>query len=232
MVTIRKSGERGHAQLGWLESYHTFSFADYYDPKHMRFGTMRVLNEDKIRAGTGFPMHSHQDMEIITYVLSGSLEHKDSMGNSEVIKAGDVQRMSAGTGITHSEYSIEAEHATHLFQIWILPAKKGIAPDYEQKSFSKESKLNRLKLLVSTEGEQESIRINQNLALYASILESGKSLEYKPGHNAHVWIQLASGQIYVNQTKLNTGDAAALTGTGLLTIEASEEAEFLLLDLN
>lgn len=231
MVTIRKSAERGHANHGWLDSYHTFSFANYYDPAYMGFRHLRVINEDRVEAGQGFGTHPHRDMEIITYIIEGALEHKDSMGNREVIRAGEVQVMSAGTGITHSEYNPSSTEPVHLLQIWILPDQAGIKPRYDQKMYSEDEKRDRLRLIASPEGREDSVVIHQNVNLYASLLQQGQKIEYSLSPDRHGWLQVVKGAITLNGQALTTGDGAAISHETQLAIAAEENSEFLLFDL-
>ena len=231
MIKIRKSEERGHADHGWLKAYHSFSFADYYDPEHMGFRTLRVINEDRVAPSQGFGTHPHRDMEIVTYMLGGELEHKDSMGNGSIIKAGEVQYMSAGTGVLHSEFNPSNKQTGHLLQIWILPNQKGLPPLYDQKHYNREQKINQLKLIVSPTGEDDSIKIRQDAKIYASVLEKGKTLKYSLSKNRFAWIQIAKGSIDLNGNKLSAGDAANLSGEAQLTFNSIEEVEFLLFDL-
>jgi redox-sensitive bicupin YhaK (pirin superfamily) len=231
MIQIRKSEERGHADHGWLKSYHTFSFADYYEPEFMGFRALRVINEDWVSGGEGFPPHPHRDMEIITYILSGELEHKDSMGNGSVIRPGDVQRMSAGTGVKHSEFNHSKDKTVHLLQIWITPAETGIKPGYEEKKFSLEERKNRLKLVASPNSQDGSVLIHQDAKLYASVLEAGKEVSYDLDPKRFAWIQVAEGEIEVNGKKLSAGDAAAVGEERKLTLSGKKNAEFLLFDL-
>ena len=232
MIKIRRSKERGHANHGWLDTRFSFSFADYYDPQFMGFRDLRVINEDYIEAVQGFPKHGHRDMEIITYVISGELSHRDSMGNGETIRPGEVQRMTAGTGVLHSEYSSPTEQ-THLLQIWILPEKNRLTPSYEQKLFPPEEKQGKLRLVASRGGDDGSIHINQDVDLYASILNDGEEVLHKLADGRHAWIQVISGSIYVNGETLNKGDGAAISEEAILNIKASEDkSEFLLFDLN
>jgi redox-sensitive bicupin YhaK (pirin superfamily) len=233
MIKIRKSEERGHANHGWLDSYHTFSFADYYDPQHMGFRDLRVINQDRIEGGMGFGTHSHNNMEIISYVLEGALAHKDSMGTSSVIVPGDVQRMSAGTGVSHSEFNNLPDKATRFLQIWILPEKKNIQPGYEQKNFSREDKLGRLRLVASRDGREGSVSVNQDLNLYASVLEKGQELSYPIPAGRHVWIHVAAGSVKVNnEYELKLGDAVAASDEKELRLSGLDNAEILLFDLN
>ncbi len=232
MITIRKAAERGHFDFGWLNTYHTFSFGDYYDPKNMGFRSLRVINEDVVHAGRGFPRHGHRDMEIFTYILSGALQHRDSMGNGSIIRPGDVQRMSAGTGVTHSESNPSSDEAVHLLQIWILPAREGIEPDYEEKKFPDEEKHNQLRLIISPEGDDGSVRINQDARVYASLLEPGVEVAHGLADGRHAWLQVAAGSIAVNGNELTQGDGVAVSDERTITIAASEPAELLLFDLN
>lgn len=230
MISVRKSSERGHANYGWLDTYYTFSFNTYYDPRFMGFRDLRVINEDFIEPAKGFPTHGHNDMEIITYVISGDLSHKDSMGNGTTIKPHEVQRMSAGTGVLHSEFSSPTDK-THLLQIWILPEKTGIEPSYEQVYFPPEEKNGRLKLVASGNGDDGSVSINQDVRLYSSILEKGSSVEHLLAPGRHSWIQVIKGDIEVNGTKLQVSDGAAISDEKRLSISALTDAEFLLFDL-
>ena len=232
MITIRKSDERGHANHGWLDTNFTFSFADYYDPDFMGFRNLRVINEDRIEPAQGFPTHGHRDMEIITYVISGELSHRDSMGNGETIHPNEVQRMTAGTGVLHSEYSSPTDR-THLLQIWILPEKRNLQPGYEQKEFGRNEKEGKLKLIASKGGDDGSVHINQDVKLYASILRSGERVEHKFGEGRHGWIQLISGSLEVTGEKIVAGDGAAVSDETLLTIKALDDnTEILFFDLN
>lgn len=231
MMTLRKSEERGFADHGWLKSRHTFSFADYQDPNHVHFRKLRVINEDWINPAEGFGTHPHEDMEIITYVLSGALEHKDSMGNSSVILPGEVQRMSAGTGVTHSEFNHSKEDVTHLLQIWIFPREKGLKPSYEQKKFSDELKTNKLCLVASKNGREGSVTIHQDVDLYASILEKEEDISFNIQKDRYLWIQVIKGSLNVNGHSLNSGDAASLSDELSLKLQAPEKAEFLVFDL-
>jgi redox-sensitive bicupin YhaK (pirin superfamily) len=232
MIQIRKSSDRGHFDHGWLNTYHTFSFSDYYDPKWMGFRTLRVINEDWVQPGEGFPTHPHRDMEIITYVLKGALEHKDSMGTGSVIVPGEVQRMSAGKGVTHSEYNHSKAEPVHLLQIWIHTEKKGIDPSYEQKSFSDDEKQGRLRLIASHNGREGSVTIHQDTDLYATILKEGQKVEHplKPGR--HAWIQVARGEVLLNGEKLSAGDGAAISEEMAVKIQGEKEAEVLVFDLS
>jgi redox-sensitive bicupin YhaK (pirin superfamily) len=231
MITIRKSEERGHLNHGWLDTYHTFSFDQYYEAAHMHFHSLRVINEDRVAAGKGFPTHSHRDMEIITYILSGALEHRDSMGNGSVIRPGDVQRMSAGTGVSHSEFNPSDSEAVHLLQIWIMPRARNLPSSYEQKAFSEDERRNRLRLVASNDGTDGSVTIQQDAKVYAAILDPDASIEHVVSDARYAWIQMARGNITVNGNALNQGDGAAVSRESLLKIVAADEAELLLFDL-
>ncbi len=231
MLTMRKSEERGHANHGWLDSYHTFSFSSYYDPQHMSFRSLRVINQDRIAGGKGFGTHPHRDMEIITYMLDGALEHKDSMGNGSIIRVGDVQRMSAGTGITHSEFNHSPTEMAHLLQIWILPNQENVTPSYEQISFSREEKLNQLRLIASADGRDRSVTIHQDADIYASILEDGAEITHTVRQNRYAWIQVARGSLFVGDRLLKEGDAISSDVSGDLKLTAQGNAELLIFDL-
>ena len=233
MITLRPSAERGHGNYGWLDTRYSFSFANYFDRKHMGFRDLRVINEDWIAAGQGFGSHPHQDMEIITYVVEGELSHRDSTGREATIQPNDVQRMSAGTGVVHSEYNNSAA-PVHLLQIWIMPEANGLPASYEDRTFPREEKRNRLRLIASHDARQDSTKINQDASVYASVLEGGKSLEHQLAPGRHAWLQLISGELEVNGTKVSKGDGAAVSGESELKIAnpAGSEAEFLLFDLN
>jgi redox-sensitive bicupin YhaK (pirin superfamily) len=232
MIYIRKSAERGHFNHGWLNTYHTFSFDQYHDPRFMGFRSLRVINEDFVAAGRGFPTHAHRDMEIITYILEGALEHRDSMGNGSVIRPGDVQRMSAGTGVRHGEANPSATESVHLLQIWIIPAEQGIAPGYEQTSFTEEERRGRLKLVGSSDGREGSVTIHQDASLYASLLEESQTVEHELDAGRSAWLQVARGSVEINGQRLEQGDGAAASEEGKLKIVAREVAEVLLFDLN
>ncbi|MBI4381603.1 MAG: pirin family protein [candidate division NC10 bacterium] len=231
MVTRRPSQKRGHANHGWLDSYHTFSFADYYDPKHMGFRHLRVINEDRVQPSRGFGTHAHHDMEIITYVLEGSLEHRDSMGNQSIIVPGDVQRMSAGTGVTHSEYNPSHTEPVHLLQIWILPEKKGLSPSYQQWLFQPEEKRGALRLIGSRGGRDGSVTVHQDVDLFAALLESGELVRHTLPRGRHAWLQVVDGAVALNGTLLFAGDGAAVSDEDRLEITASKSSEVLLFDL-
>lgn len=229
MIKIRKSQDRGYKKIDWLESWHTFSFSDYYDPGHMGFRALRVINEDIVAPAGGFATHGHRDMEIVTYVLDGELEHKDSTGNSGTIKPGEVQRMTAGSGIRHSEFNHSEIKPVHLFQIWILPEKEGLQPGYEQKKIK--LKKGGLTLIASRNADGGSVKIHQDASIYVAKLDKGQSLDYtlKPGRNA--WLQLASGNVEINGKKLGKSDAAAISDEDKITITANDNTELLLFDL-
>jgi len=231
MITVRKSNDRGHAEHGWLDSYHTFSFADYYDPAHTHFRDLRVINEDYVAPEMGFGMHPHRDMEIITYVVSGALQHKDSMGNTAVMRGGDVQRISAGTGILHSEINASTKEPVHLLQIWIIPDRKGVTPGYAEKSYAQAAP-GKLHLVASKTGRDGSISINQNANLYLGKLAAGETIAQVLGAKRHGWLQLIKGELNVNGTRLQPGDAAAIKETEKVILTAAADAEFLLFDLN
>jgi redox-sensitive bicupin YhaK (pirin superfamily) len=231
MITIRRSNERGHANHGWLDTHYTFSFSDYYDPQFMGFRDLRVINEDLIEPDQGFPKHGHRDMEIITYMISGELSHRDSMGNGETILPNEVQRMTAGTGVLHSEFSSPTER-THLLQIWILPEQLRLTPGYEQKKFEPAEKQGRLRLVASRGGGDGSVHINQDVKVYASILKNGEEVTSQLAEGRHAWIQLISGSLEVNGESLNEGDGAAISDEGLLVLKALRDGtEFLFFDL-
>jgi redox-sensitive bicupin YhaK (pirin superfamily) len=231
MIQVRPSGARGHADHGWLNSRHTFSFADYYDPKHMGFRALRVINEDRVEPARGFGTHPHRDMEIISYVLEGGLEHKDSIGTGSVIRPGDVQRMSAGTGVTHSEFNASKKDPVHFLQIWLLPGQQGIAPSYEQKAFPREPVSDGLRLVASPDGRDGSLTIHTDAAIYTGILNSGQSARHSLAAGRHAWVQVARGAIRLNGTELSEGDGAALSGEPELEISATSPSEILVFDL-
>ena len=234
MIQIRKANERGHANHGWLDTYHTFSFANYYDPGFMGFRSLRVINEDWVKPGYGFPTHPHNDMEIITYVLEGSLEHKDSMGTGSVIRPGEVQKMSAGTGVRHSEFNHSEHEPVHLYQIWILPEKDGIKPMYEQKAIPADEKKGRLRLVASPEGGNGNgaVKLYQDAELFAADLVQGESVEHALGQMRYAWIQVARGSVNLNGQELQAGDGAAVSQEKLLKIAGvAEKSEILLFDL-
>jgi redox-sensitive bicupin YhaK (pirin superfamily) len=231
MLQIRRAKDRGHAEHGWLDSRHTFSFADYFDPDHMGFGPLRVINEDRVQPGQGFGTHSHRDMEIISYVLEGELAHKDSMGNGSVIRPGDVQRMSAGTGVTHSEFNHSKSELVHFLQIWIQPERAGARPSYEEKRFDDADKRGRLKLVASRDGRDGSVVIHQDVSLYAAVLGDGDEVEHELAAGRRAWLQVTRGSVELNGTALQAGDGAALTTERNLTIRGTANAEVLLFDM-
>jgi redox-sensitive bicupin YhaK (pirin superfamily) len=231
MITLRRSEERGGGNHGWLNTKHSFSFSDYYDPKFMGFRSLRVINEDWVQPGHGFPTHPHRDMEIITYVLEGALEHKDSLGTGSVIRPGDGQRMSAGTGIRHSEANPSQKESVHLLQIWITPDKQGHQPGYEQKEFHADEKRGKLRLLASPDGRDGSVTIHQDAKLYVSLLEPGEAVEHKLESGRHAWLQVAKGAVELNGKPLHPGDGAAISDELRLRIKATDSAEILLFDL-
>ena len=231
MFTIRRSDERGHADHGWLNSYHTFSFAGYRDPKHMGFRSLRVMNEDRVSAGQGFGTHAHNDMEIVSYVLDGELEHKDSMGNGEVLRPGEFQRITAGTGITHSEFNPSADNPTHFYQIWLLPERKRIEPSYEQKAFDPTGRKNQLQLVASREPRNGSLLIHQDANIYLADLEVGTELTFEIPSGRHVWLQVLRGSVNAGGNNLDTSDAVSVSDETALTIKASSDAELMLFDL-
>ena len=231
MITLRPSQERGHANHGWLDSYHSFSFARYYDPEHMGYSVLRVINEDVVAASQGFGMHPHRDMEIVTYMLKGAIHHQDSLGNGSVIKAGDVQRMTAGTGIVHSEFNASDVEDAHLLQIWLLPERDNLTPGYEEKHFDAAEKQDRWKLVASRGGIGGSLHINQDVSLYASVISAGKRLEYAIEAGRHLYLQVARGRLTLDGALLEAGDAAKVEALDAITVEALEEAEVLLFDL-
>jgi hypothetical protein len=231
MIELRKGRDRGHANHGWLDSHHSFSFADYYDPQHMGYSSLRVINEDRVAPGAGFPTHPHRDMEIVSYVLAGALEHRDSLGNGSVIRPGDVQRMSAGTGVTHSEFNASRTEPAHFLQIWILPANQGIAPGYEQKHFSVEDKRDRLRLIASPDGRDGSVRLHQDARIYASVLLQGGSLRHGLPAGRRAWLQVVRGDLRLSQLILAAGDGARIQGEDTFDLMAVTDCEFLLFDL-
>ncbi|GAO37347.1 quercetin 2,3-dioxygenase [Sulfuricella sp. T08] len=231
MIIIRKAQERGHADHGWLNTWHTFSFADYYDPEQMGYSSLRVINDDRVAGGGGFPTHPHRDMEIVTYVLSGALEHKDSMGNGTVIRPGEVQRMSAGTGIRHSEFNASPSEEVHLLQIWIMPDRSGLTPSYEQKFFDDAKKLGKLRLVASPDGSDGSVTIHQDAKLYASLIDPGHPAEHAllPGRRAY--LHVARGSASLNGEVLEAGDGARIESESKIRLESNSSAEILLFDL-
>jgi redox-sensitive bicupin YhaK (pirin superfamily) len=231
MNEIRRSQERGYADHGWLKSFHTFSFADYYDPKHVEFGPLRVINEDRVQAGAGFGTHSHRDMEIISYVLSGELAHKDSMGNGSTIRPGDVQRMSAGSGVRHSEFNPSPTEGTHFLQIWIQPSERNITPSYEEKRFAAEEKRGRLRLIVSPDGASGSLTIHQDAKVYAGLFSGAERAELAVQPGRRIYVHMARGALQANGVALEAGDALQITDTAQLKLEAGCDSEVLVFDL-
>ena len=231
MIQLRKSEERGHADHGWLKSHHTFSFAGYFDKEHMNFRSLRVMNEDRVAPGQGFGTHAHDNMEIVSYVLDGELEHKDSMGNGEVLRPGEFQRISAGTGITHSEFNPSEKHATHFYQIWLRPEQRDLKPSYEQKAFASSDRQNKLQLVASNDGENGSLLIHQDVRIYLTDLSRGNEIEHSIPENRHVWVQVLRGSADVNGHSLATGDAAALSDESELSLASHDSAELMIFDL-
>jgi redox-sensitive bicupin YhaK (pirin superfamily) len=231
MSELRPANERGHADYGWLKSYHSFSFAEYHDPRHMGYGPLRVINEDRVAPGTGFGTHGHRDMEIISYVLEGALAHQDSMGNGSTIVPGDVQRMSAGTGVRHSEYNHDKAGTTHFLQIWIEPSVTGIAPSYEQKHFDAAAKRGRLRLIASPDGAEGSVHIHQDARIYAALLDGAERAEHRLAGGRRAYVHVARGSITVQGQRLGAGDALKLEKVSAITLEQGAQAEVLLFDL-
>jgi len=231
MMTVRPAQKRGHADHGWLDSFHSFSFANYYDPSHMGFRALRVINEDRVAQGQGFGAHPHRDMEIISYVLDGALQHKDSMGTGSVIRPGDVQRMSAGTGVVHSEFNASKTDAVHFLQIWIIPDKRGITPSYEQKTFSTEEKQGRLRVVASPDGREGSVTIHADTVVYAGLFGEGQSSELPLRPGRHAWVQVVRGRARVNGRELQSGDGVALSDEASVQLEGMDAGELLVFDL-
>lgn len=231
MITIRPGKQRGHANHGWLDSHHTFSFADYHDPRHMGFRSLRVINEDRVEPGRGFGTHPHRDMEIVSYVLAGGLEHRDSMGTGSVIRPGDVQRMSAGTGVTHSEFNTSKSEIVHFLQIWLIPDQRGIQPSYEQKTFSDEEKRGRLRVVASPDGRDGSVSIHTDAIVHAGLFDAGEAADLALAGGRHAWVHVARGKVRVNGNELTAGDAVALSDEGAVRVEGVEGGEVLVFDL-
>ena len=231
MIQIRKSNDRGRANHGWLDSRFSFSFAEYYDPKHVEFRTLRVMNDDHIAGGGGFPTHPHRDMEIVTYVLEGALSHNDSMGNGSTIRPGDVQYMSAGTGVAHSEFNASENEPVHMYQIWMFPDKKGYKPLYDQKHFDASEKRGKLRLMVSPDGREGSVQIRQDNELYATVLAPGEAVKHALKPERHAYVQVARGSVTLNGKDLETGDGAAISAEKSLELVGVKDAEVLLFDL-
>ena len=231
MIEVRRAKERGHANHGWLDTWHTFSFSSYHDPRFMGFRVLRVINEDTVAPGQGFPLHGHRDMEIISYVLEGGLAHKDSLGTGSVIRPGDVQRMSAGTGVRHSEFNASDSDAVHFLQIWIEPARAGITPGYEQKAFAETDKRGRLRLVASPDGADGSLTIHQDARLYATVLAPGQAVAHPLARGRHAWVQVTRGTLTVNGEPLAQGDGAAISDEATVSLTGETDAEALLFDL-
>jgi quercetin 2,3-dioxygenase len=231
MIAIRRAADRGHADHGWLKTHHTFSFSSYRDPSHVHFRALRVMNEDFVAPGQGFGTHPHENMEIVTYVLQGALEHRDSMGNGEVLRPGEFQRMSAGTGITHSEFNPSPTEPVHLYQIWLFPDREGIEPSYEQKRFDEVERHNRLRLVASPDAADGSLQIHQDTRIFLSSLDAGKQVTHGLGVGRHAWLQVLRGKVAVNGEALETSDEAAVSEESALEIEAKVDAEVMLFDL-
>ncbi|SAK59798.1 pirin [Caballeronia catudaia] len=231
MIEIRRSNERGHANHGWLDSYHSFSFADYYDPAHMHFGALRVINEDRVAGGQGFGAHGHRDMEIVSYVLDGALAHRDSMGNGSTIRPGDVQRMSAGTGVRHSEFNGSPTETAHFLQIWIIPDAPGGAPGYEEKRFADDEKRGRLRVIASPEGADGSVKIGADTRIFAGLFDGDERADFDVPAGRRVYVHVARGAVTVNGETLAAGDAAKLEDVSKVTVEKGDDAEVLLFDL-
>ena len=231
MITVRRSGDRGHFDHGWLDTRHTFSFADYRDPAHMGFRSLRVINEDRVQPGQGFGKHPHRDMEIVSYVVSGALAHEDSMGNGSAIRPGEVQRMSAGTGVVHGEFNQSRTEPVHFLQIWILPASQGLPPGYEQKRFPDEEKRGRLRLVASPDGAGGSVTVHQDARLYAALLAPGQAVTHPLAQGRHAWVQVIRGEVEASGERLSAGDGAALSGEKALSLCGVADAEVLVFDL-
>jgi redox-sensitive bicupin YhaK (pirin superfamily) len=231
MIEIRKAGERGYADHGWLQSHHTFSFAGYHDPRHTGFRALRVINDDQVAPDNGFPTHPHREMEIVTYVVEGALEHRDSMGNGSVIRPGEVQRMTAGTGLTHSEFNPSKSDSLRLLQIWILPSRSGLTPGYEQKQFPESERRGRLRLIGSSDGRDGSVEVHQDVDIYAGLLDPGQAASHEIASGRGLWIQIVRGRVSLGSITLTEGDGAAVEDEPALRLEADEEAEILIFDL-
>jgi len=232
MITVRPGAERGHVDHGWLDTYHTFSFASYHDPRHMGFRSLRVINEDRVQPAEGFGTHAHRDMEILTWVLAGALEHKDSMGNGSIIRPGDIQRMSAGTGVTHSEFNPSRDEPVHLLQIWLLPRQRGLTPGYEEKRFPPETRHGGLRLIAARDGRGGAVTIHQDADLWTALLEPGESVRHELEPGRHAWLHVAKGAVIANGVSLSAGDGAAMSGERAVEVAAADRAEILLFDLN
>jgi len=231
VITLRKATDRFHTRIDWLDSWHTFSFGDHYDPDQMGFRALRVINDDTVQPGQGFGTHPHKDMEILSYVLDGGLSHRDSSGGGGVIRPGDVQRMSAGTGVVHSEFNASDKEPVHFLQIWIVPERRGVKPGYEQKTFASNDRSGKLRLLASRDGREGSVTIHQDAAVYGSLLGQGERVAFEPSASRYVWVQVARGSIELNGQKLSAGDGASASGERVLTLQGVDPAEVLLFDL-
>lgn len=231
MISVRKSQDRGHFQADWLDSYHTFSFDTYYDPAHMGFRTLRVINQDRVQAGAGFPLHPHRDMEILSFVLAGALRHKDNLGHEEVIRAGEVQRITAGKGVMHSEFNPSDKEEVHFLQIWVLPEEKGLTPSYEKKQFEPKEP-NSLQLLASRDGRDGSAILHQDVTLYSAEVETGRAVEYRLSEGRYAWIQVIRGELELGGQRLEAGDGAAISEERALSLTSRDKARFILFDLN
>jgi redox-sensitive bicupin YhaK (pirin superfamily) len=231
MITPRRSDDRGHFDFGWLETRHSFSFGDYFDAAQMGFRSLRVINEDVVRPGSGFPTHGHRDMEILTWVLEGALEHKDSLGTGSVIRPGEIQRMSAGTGVRHSEFNASKSADVHFLQIWIVPERAGIAPSYEQRGFDAAERTNALRLLASPDGRDGSVRVHQDARLYVATAESGREIRHALAPGRHAWVQVSRGRVQLGKLELAAGDGASISGEEELVLRAKEASEVLVFDL-
>lgn len=231
MIQVRRAVDRGHADHGWLDTFHTFSFADYSDAKHHHFRSLRVINEDRVAPGQGFGMHGHRDMEIVTYVLEGALQHKDSLGNGSILRPGEFQRMSAGSGIQHSEFNPSPTEPVHLYQIWLFPNEHGVKPSYEQKAFAEEERLDRFRVVASPDGADGSLTIQQDARVLLSTLPAGQRVTHELSAGRHAWLQVLRGRVSLNGTPLDTSDGAAISEEQLLTIHAGQPAEVMLFDL-
>jgi len=231
MIQVRKAAERGHADHGWLDTYHTFSFADYVDPAHMGFRALRVINEDRVQPGQGFGMHGHRDMEIVTYVLEGELEHRDSMGNGSILRPGELQHMTAGTGVRHSEFNPSAVQPVHLYQIWLLPERNGLKPSYADKTFPEEERRGRLRVVASPDGREDSLTIRQDAVIHLATLSAGEAVRHNLRRDRSAWLQVLRGKVEIQERRLDAGDGAAIHDQAGLHVEAVEAAEVMLFDL-
>jgi len=231
MITVRPAAERGHFDHSWLDTYHTFSFASYHDPKHMGFRSLRVINDDRVKPAEGFGTHAHRDMEILTWVLEGALQHKDSMGNGSIIRPGDIQRMSAGTGVTHSEFNPSRDEPVHLLQIWLLPRQRGLTPGYEEKQFPEATRRGRLRLIAAGDGRDGAVTIHQDADLWTALLEPGESVRHALRPGRHAWLHVARGTVVANGVRLAEGDGAAISDEPAVDVKANDRSEILLFDL-